>query len=123
VALLIESKPLRSVLYWQLGLTLTLAVLAGLLQGPHGALSALLGGLVNMVAGAAFGWLATRTGKNTAGEILYAAFRAEAAKVALIVLQLWLVLSHYKQLAPAPFFATFVLTVLLFSTAIFFRER
>ena len=49
--------------------------------------------------------------------------QAEAAKVALIVAQLWAVLVSYKQLVPAPFFGTFVLTVIFFSMAIFVRDR
>ena len=50
-------------------------------------------------------------------------FRAEAAKVALIVAQLWVVLVSYKQIVPAAFFGTFVLTVIFFSMAFFVRDR
>ena len=49
--------------------------------------------------------------------------RAEAAKVALIVVQLWLVLALYKQIVMAVFFGTFVLTVIFFTMAIFVRSR
>jgi hypothetical protein len=41
----------------------------------------------------------------------------------LIVLQLWLVLVHYKQLVLVPFFGTFILTVIFFSMAILVRDR
>jgi F0F1-type ATP synthase assembly protein I len=57
------------------------------------------------------------------GEALMGLMRAEAAKVALIVIQLWLVLVYYKQLMLGPFFGTFVLTVIFFSMAIFVRDR
>jgi ATP synthase protein I len=97
--------------------------IAGLWFGRHGALSALLGGLINVTAGAVFGLVATRSRKRTAGEALIALMRAEAGKVAVIVLQLWLVLANYKQLVLAPFFGTFILTVIFFSMAFFVRDR
>lgn len=97
--------------------------IAGLWMGPHGAASALLGGLVNMTAGAVFGWVATRSSKRSPGEVLLALLRAEAGKVGLIVIQLWLVLAYYKQVVMAAFFGTFFLTVILFSMAIFVRNR
>ena len=97
--------------------------LAGFWVGRHGAFSALLGGLINITAGAVFGWLAARSRKRTAGEALIALMRAEAAKVALIVVQLGLVLANYKQIALAPFFGTFILTVIIFSMALLVRDR
>ena len=123
VALLIEGKPIRTVLKWQLYATAASMLIAGFWWGLHGAISALLGGLVNVAAGATFGLVATHSRKRTVGEALIAMMRAEAGKVALIVVQLWLVLTYYKPLLPGPFFGTFVLTVIFFSMAIFVRER
>ena len=119
----IEGKPIRTVLRWQVLATAASMLPAAFWMGLHGALSALLGGLINVTAGAVFGWVATHSRKRTAAEALLAMLRAEALKVALIVAQLWLVLVYYKQLAPAPFFGTFVLTVIFFSMAFFVRER
>jgi F0F1-type ATP synthase assembly protein I len=98
-------------------------LIAGFWVGRDGVLSALLGGFINVTAGAVFGWVATHSRKRTAGEALVALMRAEAGKVALIVLQLWLVLAFYKKLVLAPFFCTFILTVIFFSMAFFVRER
>ncbi|HEX2826373.1 MAG TPA: ATP synthase subunit I [Burkholderiales bacterium] len=123
MALLIEGRPIRTVLKWQCYATAAIALIAGILMGLPGALSALLGGLVNITAGAVFGVVATHSRKRTAGEALIAMMRAEAGKVALIVVQLWLVLAYVKPLLLAPFFGTFVLTVIFFSAAIFVRER
>ena len=123
VALLIEGRPIRTVLKWQLYATAASMLIAGFWLGYHGALSALLGGLVNITAGAVFGVVATRSRKRTVGEALIAMMRAEAGKVALIVVQLWLVLAYVKPLLLGPFFGTFVLTVIFFSMAIFVRER
>ena len=118
-----EGKPIRTVLRWQLYATAASMSIAALVMGLHGALSALAGGLVNVVAGAVFGWVATRSTRKTPGEVMLAALRAEAVKIVLIVVQLWLVLAYYKQIVLAAFFGTFVLTVILFSMAIFVRNR
>lgn len=123
MALFIEGKPLRTVLRWLLWATVGSALIAGLWWGYHGAVSALLGGLVNFVAGATFSWVATRSSVRTTGETLRALFRAEAGKVALIIVQLWLILAHYKQIVPEAFFGTFVLTIVVFSMAVLVRER
>ncbi|HZN27568.1 MAG TPA: ATP synthase subunit I [Burkholderiales bacterium] len=121
--LLVEGKPLRTVLRWQLYASAASMLIAGIWVGPHGALSALLGGLINIAAGTVFGWVAAHSRKRTPAEGLLALIRAEAAKVVLIVLQLWVVLVNYKQLVLAPFFGTFILTVIFFSMAFFVRDR
>jgi ATP synthase protein I len=98
-------------------------LIAAIWIGPHGAMSALLGGLINVAAGTVFGWVATHSRKRTAAEAMLALVRAEAVKVVLIVAQLWIVLVNYKQLVVAPFFGTFILTVIFFSMAFFVRDR
>ncbi|MBI4194484.1 MAG: ATP synthase subunit I [Betaproteobacteria bacterium] len=123
MALPVEGKPIRTALLWLLCATAVSALIGGLWQGIHGAVSAFLGGLINLTAGAVFGWVGSRSAARTPGETLRALFRAEASKVALIVIQLWLVLGNYKQIQLVAFFATFFLTVILFSTAFFVRER
>jgi ATP synthase protein I len=123
VPLIDGGKPIRTVLRWQVYVTAASLLIAGLGLGLHGALSALAGGLINILAGTVFGVVATRSSKRTVGEALIAMMRAEAAKVMLIVAQLWVVLVNYKQLVLAPFFGTFIVTVIFFSMAIFVRER
>ena len=98
-------------------------LIAGVWLGRHGALSALLGGLVNFLAGTVFGWVATHSRKRTPAEALVWLMRAEAVKIAVIVAGLWLVLVNYRALLPGPFFATFVVTVIFFSMAILVRDR
>ena len=118
-----EGKPIRTVLRWQLYATAASMSIAALIMGIHGALSALLGGLVNVVAGAVFGWVATRSTRKTAGEAMLAVLRAEALKIALIVAQLWIVLAFYEEIVLAVFFGTFILTVLFSTIAIAARNR
>ena len=123
VALANEGKPIRTVLRWQLYATAAAALIAAFWVGLHGALSALAGGLINVAAGAVFGWIATHSKKRTAGEVLRALYRAEAGKVGSIVVLLWLTLMHYKEIVHGAFFGTFILTVIFFSMAIVVRGR
>jgi len=120
----LKTKPLRTVLRWQLIATAIVAAIAGAWVGWHGAVSALLGGFVNVSAGAAYALiLGLGVARSTgAGMSLVAMFRAEAGKILLIVGQLWLVLSLYKDVVPAAFFSAFVLTVVIFTMAILVRD-
>ena len=121
--LLIERKALRTVLRWQVYATAASMLIAGILMGMHAALSALAGGFINVVAGTVFGVVATRSSKRTATEAMIAVVRAEAAKIVLIVVLMWLTLAGYRELVVVPFFATFALTVIFFSMAIVVRDR
>lgn len=124
MAFLIENKPIRTVLKWQLYASLVLAVLGGIWFGHHGAVSALLGGLVNVTAGYVYGRFASRRSKGqTAGEALRSLFRAEASKIILIVMQLALVMMFYKEVVALVFIGSFVVTVLMFSMAILVRDN
>ena len=122
----LKTKPIRTVLKWQLVATGAVAVIAGVWAGAQGMISAVLGGLVNFVAGVAFA-LVLGLGQRARvvpeiGSTLIAMFRAEAAKILVIVGGLWLVLSTYKDVVPAAFFTAFTITVVVFSMAFFVRD-
>ena len=111
------SRPIRTVIWWQLIATACLTLLASFLWGIHGAVSTALGGLVNVTAGLAYGWIVSRSKGRSAGEVLQAMFRGWSAKIILIVMQIWLVLSQYKDIVHAGFFFAFVVTVGVFAMA------
>ena len=116
-------RPIRTVLRWQLIVTAVLTLVAMLLWGLHGALSAALGGGVNVVAGWVYGWRVSRGGEaKTAAEALAMMFRAEAYKIVLIILGIVVVLSTYRDIVHAAFFASFVITVMVFAAAIAVRD-
>lgn len=117
------SKPIRTVLRWQLVATTVLTLFAGTLAGAHGALSAALGGFVSIGAGLGFALAASAGRTESAGGTLLAAFRAEAVKVGLVVVLLWLVLATYKSVVVAAFMSSFAVTVLIFGMAFFVREH
>jgi ATP synthase protein I len=115
-------RPIRTVLRWQLIATVVLSLLALTLWGAHGALSAALGGLVNLVAGAVYGWRVSQGEARTAGEALRTMLRAEGLKVLLIIAGLLLVLANYREIVHAAFFIAFVITVGIFAAAIAVRD-
>lgn len=115
-------RPIRIVLRWQLIATAVLTLVAALLWGMDGAVSAGLGGGVNVVAGWIYGWRVSQGEARTAGEALRTMLRAEAMKVLAIVAGLWLVLTTYRDIVHAAFFTAFVITVGVFAAAIAVRD-
>jgi ATP synthase protein I len=116
------SKPIRAVLRWQLAATAAIALAAGLMIGPHGAMSAAIGGAISICAGLAAAWVASRSDAKSAGGVLLGALRAEAIKIGLAVLLLWLVLANYEEAVAAALVGTFVATMLIFAMAFFVRD-
>ena len=116
-------RPIRIVLGWQVIATAALTLAFGFWWGLHGALSAALGGAVNLIAGGAFMLMASRSKAGSAGEALRGILRAEALKIILILVQLPLVLSAYREIVHVAFFTSFVITVVIFATAIAVREE
>jgi len=116
------SRPIRTVLQWQVIATAGLALAAAWLEGMHGAVSAVAGGLVSIVAGTASALVAARSGSKTAGGILVGALTAEGVKIGLIFVLLPLVLVAYRDVVVLVFFASFLVTVLIFAMAFFVRE-
>jgi len=60
---------------------------------------------------------------ESAGGILLVVLRAEAVKLGLIVILLWLVLATYRDVVATAFLGSFVTTVLIFSMAFFVRDN
>lgn len=118
----IESKPMRTAMRWQLYATVILGVLAGLLVGAQGAVSAVLGGIINQVADLAYAALVSGSRIRTAGQTLRVLFRAEAARIILIVFPMGSVLASYKDVHHLLFFISFAISVLLFRMAILVKE-
>lgn len=99
-------------LKWQLGITVVFAVIAGIVSGEHGAVSAVLGGLTNIFASIVYVVVAdfglSRT--NSAG--LWPLLRAELVKLFFIAIQLGVIIKFYDSLVLLAMFATFLVTLL-----------
>ncbi|HEU5282867.1 MAG TPA: ATP synthase subunit I [Burkholderiales bacterium] len=115
-------KPIRTVLGWQLLATVALSLAAGVWAGAHGALSAALGGAVSMGSGLASAAVASLGKTQSAGAVVLAALRAEAVKIGLIVILLWLVLATYREVVVGAFLGSFAVTAVIFAMAFFVRE-
>ena len=114
--------PICRVAGWQAVATLAIAIVAGVWAGFHGALSAVLGGVVNIAAGAVFAVLIALNPSATAEGTVRTMLRAEAGKITVIVLQLWVVLTNYRDVVHAAFFSAFVVTVLVAQAAILVQD-
>jgi ATP synthase protein I len=117
------DRPIRIVLKWQLIATSGLTLAFGAYSGAHGALSAALGGLVTVAAGAAFALLGARARRQPAQFALFGMLRAEAVKIGLTVLLLWLVLKLYDDVVVVNLIVSFVISTLIFSMAAFVRDN
>jgi ATP synthase protein I len=115
-------RPFRIILLWQLAATAGLALVAAISWGGDGALSAALGGCINVAAGAAYAWIVSRSKARSAGEALRTMFRAEAVKILLIIVMLWLAMSHYRSIVHWIFLGSFAITLAIFTAAIAVRD-
>lgn len=119
------SKAVRAVLRWQSIATVVLASIAWPWSGWHGAGSALLGGLINLIAVLAyFTIVGLGAGNATAGAAgtIRRLVRAEASKIMIIVGAVWLALAYYKGLVVVPFFGAFIVTVLVPGVALLITD-
>lgn len=115
------SRPIRTVLAWQVAATVMMTLAAAAILGTHAALSAAAGGLISVIAGLAAAVIASRAAKS-AGGVLLGALRAEGVKIGLAVLLLWLVLASYAEAVVVVLIGAFVVTMLIFAMAFFVRE-
>jgi F0F1-type ATP synthase assembly protein I len=115
-------KPIRTVLVWQVAATALMGLVAGLVADMPSALSAAAGGAVSISAGLASAFVASLSRGKSAGGVLAGALRAEAVKLGLALLLLWLVLGNYEQAVVGVFLGAFVVTMVIFSMAFFVRE-
>lgn len=113
----------RPIIGLQVLCTAAASLLSAWVAGIHGAISAALGGSIGIVAGLAFAALAARSKPKSAGEALHTALRAEFVKVVLMILLLWAVLATYRDVVAIGLIGTFIATVLIFTMAVFVREK
>ena len=102
--------------------TAALTLTAGALADGHGAVSAALGGSVSILSGTVSAAVASLGKADSAGGIVLAALGAEAVKIGLIVILLWIVLTNYGDVVVAAFLGTFLATALIFAMAFFVRD-
>ena len=109
-------------LCWQFGATLVCAAVVGWRFGVAAGISALLGGSIGVAGTFLYGAIVSRAGITSAGNVLRIALRAEAAKIALMGVLLWWVLTGYRDVTPLALLSVFAATVLMFRFSLFIRD-
>ena len=104
-------RPVLTVLKWQLLATAALALISGLVAGWQGAVSAAAGGAISVTAGLSASMAASLGGRGSAGSMVIGALRAEAVKLGVAVVLLWLVLVNYREAVVGALIASFSVTV------------
>lgn len=115
----IRNEPLRRIMLWQLLATGLMAIACGWFVGMHGAISALLGGLVSVAASLVYSLLVDRHKGYTAGEVVKTALKAEAIKILVMIILLFGVFLLYKEVVPIVFIGVFIVAAIIFSMALF----
>ena len=118
----LSTRPFKVALGAQAAATIAIAIVAGAWAGRDASVSHMLGRTINLVAEVLYVLTIGIVNPSTPTGTVFALLRAEASKVALIVFQLWLVLTTYKGLVALPFIVAFVLTVLVFRLAFIVRD-
>jgi len=119
----VKSKPIRTVLGWQMMATAVLTVLSGWLEGVHGAVSAASGGVVGLADGLGFAVVVQKSRDRSAGGTLVTALQAESVKIGLSVILLWMVLTTYTDVIAPVCVGSFIVSILIFSMAFFVRDN
>lgn len=115
----ITVKPLQIVLRWQIVGTIAVTVAVALLSDMNSAISAGMGGLISVISSAAFAIVVSRHQGYSADGTIRTALKAEAVKISLTILLLWLVFMFYENLNALAFIGTFIVIVIMHSLALF----
>ena len=114
----LKTRSIRILLCWQAGAVVAFAALGGLWSGGHGAISGALGAGINLVANFVYALMGGIVRPASAAAALFVILRAEAFKIGLILVQLFLVMKLYSNLAAGPFITAFIATALMFAIAL-----
>lgn len=115
----ITVKPLQIVLRWQIVGTIAVTVVVALLSDMNSAISAGMGGLISVISSAAFAIVVSRHQGYSADGTIRTALKAEAVKISLTIVLLWLVFMFYENLNALAFIGTFIVIVIMHSLALF----
>ncbi|SDH03043.1 ATP synthase subunit I [Nitrosomonas sp. Nm132] len=115
----IRNRSLHVVIRWQVLLTAFMALVFGWILGLHGAVSGFLGGMVSVMSSTIYALIISSHKGYTAGGAIRTALRAEAVKIIVIIASLWAVFAAYKEVNPTAFIGVFIMTVIIFSMALF----
>jgi len=108
----------RWVLSCQLLVTLVATLAAGVAQGLHAAVSAVLGGGIGVISAYAYVWRALRGSGSDPKKAFHAQVLGEGYKFAVTILLFALVFKSYGQLAALPLFLAYAATIVVYWMAL-----
>ena len=114
----LKTRSIRVLLCSQAAGVILFAALGGLWAGRAGAVSGALGAAINLIANFVYALLGGIVRPASAAGALIVIMRAEAFKIALILLQLFLAVRLYRELVAGPFVVAFIATALMFAIAL-----
>jgi len=114
----LKTRSIRILLCSQAAGVVLFALLGGAWAGRAGAVSGALGAAVNLVANFVYALMGGIVRPASAAGALIVIMRAEAFKIALVLLQLFLVVKLYRELVVGPFVVAFIATALMFAIAL-----
>ncbi len=94
-----SNKVFSKMLQWQLSATFVVVIIALIVSGMHAAISALAGGLA-VTVGAYFASKIAQRSSKEAATVLVNLLKAEAVKIVIIVVLLFITFKVYRQLVP-----------------------
>jgi ATP synthase protein I len=94
-----SNKVFGKMLQWQLSATAVVMVIAMIVSGLHAGISVLAGGL-SVTVGAFFASKIAQRSSKEAATVLVNLLKAEAVKIIIIVVLLFITFKVYKQLVP-----------------------
>lgn len=94
-----SNKVFNRMLRWQLIATVAVSLIAWIVSGLHAGVSALAGGL-SVAVGAYFASKIAQRSSKEAATVLVNLLKAEAVKIFIIVVLLFITFKVYKQLVP-----------------------
>jgi ATP synthase protein I len=113
------NQVFSKMLWWQFVATLVAAAIALALGGIHAGLSALAGGMSVVIAAYVASRIAQRDIKvKAATSVLFNLLMAEAVKILVIIILLFMTYKFYKQLVPLALIAGIVVAAMLSGAAI-----
>lgn len=114
----LKTRSIRILLGFQAGALVAFAALGWLWAGGHGAVSGALGAAINLIANLVYALMGGIVRPVSAAGALLVLMRAEAFKIGLILVQLFLVVKLYRELVVGPFITAFIASALMFAIAL-----
>jgi F0F1-type ATP synthase assembly protein I len=119
----LQNPTIRRTLLLQIAITAGFALIAAVVAGEHGFVSAILGGLTTVFASLLYVVVANFGLRRASGAGLWPLVRAELVKLVFIAVQLGVIMNFYNSLVIPAMFLTFLVTLLAWRATLFIGAK